>query len=260
MIELKNVWYAHGGRPAIEDVSLKVGKGEIVAIIGPNASGKTTLARMMNALLVPQAGDCKVDGISTREDPMYARKAVGMVFQDPENQAVARHVMDDIAFGPKNLGLPADEVERRVKVSLEAVGIYGLYEREVSGLSGGQKQLLAIAGTLAMRPSYIVLDEPASFLDGKGAKAVRDTMVSLKRNGMGVVVITHDMDEASLADRIVVLDNGRIVADSSPRAIFSDERSLACAGMEPPYAFRLSKELEAVDASSLFEEAMKLCR
>lgn len=160
MIELKDVSFAYKGRRVLDSISLMINKGEHVALIGPNASGKSTLARVMNALLLPDEGDCIVDGINTKDDPVYARRAVGMVFQDPESQAVARRVRDDVAFGPINLELPAGEVESRVMEALDAVGMKSQADREVSGLSGGRKQLLAIAGVLAMRPSYIVMDEP----------------------------------------------------------------------------------------------------
>lgn len=243
MIALRDVSFSYGGRRALEGVSLGIDKGEHVAVIGPNASGKSTLAMMMNALLVPDSGDCIVDGVNTRDDAMHARKAVGLVFQDPECQVVARHVRDDVAFGPVNLGLPAGEVERRIIEALASVDMVSFIDREVSSLSGGQKQLLAMAGVLAMRPSYVVLDEPTSLLDGRGVEAVDRAMAGVKEHGMGIVMITHDMAEALRADRVIVLGGGRIIADAPPRAIFSDGALLESLGFDPPYAFKLMRAL-----------------
>jgi len=257
LIELKDVSFAYKGRRVLDSISLMINKGEHVALIGPNASGKSTLARVMNALLLPDEGDCIVDGISTKDDPVYARRAVGMVFQDPESQAVACRVRDDVAFGPINLGLPAGEVESRVMEALDAVGMKSQADREVSGLSGGRKQLLAIAGLLAMRPSYIVMDEPTSLLDGRGMEAVGGAIAGLKKAGIGVVVITHDMAEALRADRIIVLKDGHIIADAQPQAVFSNEAILTGIGVEPPYAFKL---LQASGTHALVDEVSRICR
>lgn len=257
MIELRGVSYAYKGRRALGGVSLKVDKGEHVALIGPNASGKTTLAMMMNALLIPDEGDCIVDGVSTKDDVMHARKAVGMVFQDPESQIVSRRVGDDVAFGPINIGLSPGEIEIRVKEALAAVGMEGFIDREVSGLSGGRKQLLAIAGALAMRPSYVVMDEPTSLLDGRGREAVGRAITNLKKAGIGITVITHDMAEALQADRIVALMDGRVVSDARPQAFFSDEAAMARIGVEPPYAFKL---LQATGTHAIVDEVSRTCR
>ncbi len=257
MIELRRVSYSYRGRRALDGVSLRFDKGEHVAVIGPNASGKTTLALMMNALLLPDSGDCVVDGVDTRDDAMHARKAVGLVFQDPESQAVARHVRDDVAFGPVNLGLSAKEVNGRVFESLRGVGLDGFAGREVSGLSGGQKQLLAIAGALAMRPSYVVMDEPTALLDGRGREAVNAVIAGLKERGMGVVVITHDMSEAVRAGRVVALDGGRVVADARPHEVFTNKMVLSRLGIEPPYEFRL---LRALGTEMLPEEVRGIWR
>ncbi len=211
----------------------------MLPLLGANASGKSTLAMMMNALLLPDRGDCIVDGVSTKDDPSFARKAVSMVFQDPENQMVARRVRDDTAFGPRNLGLPEDEVERRVENALRAVGLEQYADRGISTLSGGQKQLLAIAGAMAMRPSYIVLDEPTSLLDGNGAKAVRESIARLKSNNTGIVWITHDMEEAMISDTVAVLKDGKMLACLPPEELFSDSRLMAEAGIEAPYTWRL---------------------
>jgi energy-coupling factor transporter ATP-binding protein EcfA2 len=248
MIELKDVLYAYGKHPALRGISLNIGDGEHIALVGPNASGKSTLAMMMNALLMPDRGDCTVEGISTRDDPLFARRSVAMVFQDPEDQAVARKVWDDVAFGPRNLGLSADATERRVKNALKAVGLERQAVKSMAALSGGQRQLAAMAGALAMEPLFIVLDEPTSMLDGDGAKAVRDAILSLKRRGTGIIWITHDMDEAMTADRIVALKEGKVLASGSPDELFCDEELMAKAGIEASYTWRLSKKLKELEA------------
>jgi energy-coupling factor transport system ATP-binding protein len=253
LISLDNVSFSYAGRPALDHISLRIGKGEHVALIGPNSSGKSTLARIMNGLLLPDAGDCLVDGVLTRDDPMHARRAVGMVFQDPESQIISRLVRDDVAFGPGNLGLPGEEISARVRGALEAVGLKGFEGREVSCLSGGQKQLLAIAGILAMRPEFVILDEPTALLDARGSALVRKAMAGLKSDGIGTLIITHDMEEACQADRIVALIRGRIVADMSPAAFFNDSALIARIGVRPPYSLELMKH--AVPA-----EVVRECR
>jgi energy-coupling factor transport system ATP-binding protein len=257
LISLNDVSFNYKGAPALDRISLDIGRGEYVAIAGPNASGKSTLARIMNALLLPQKGDCIVDGVNTKDDPMHARKIVGMVFQDPEIQVVARHVGEDVAFGPRNLGLPKSEVEARVIEALRAVGLKDLAGREVSGLSGGQKQLLAIAGVLAMRPSFVILDEPASFLDHNGSRLVREAITRLVDGGFGVIVITHDMGEASRAKRIIALHEGRVIADGPPEGFFSDSATMAILGVEPPYSYRL---IQASGPGRLAKEVIRGCR
>ena len=202
MIELRHVSYSYGGKPAVRDISLTIKNGDMVAIIGPNASGKSTIAHLASGLIVPDEGDCYVDGINTKEDLYAARKSAGMVFQNPDDQIVSRRVVDDVMFGPMNLGLSPDEAMARATGSLRSVGMERFSGRATHSLSGGQKQLVAIAGVLAMRPSHIIFDEPTAFLDGDGIEAVRGAMQALKNNGMGIVVVTHDMEEALLADRI----------------------------------------------------------
>jgi len=248
VIELKDVFYSYGKRHAIQGISLNINKGEYVALVGPNASGKSTLAMMMNALLLPDRGDCTVEGVKTRDDPLFARSSVAMVFQDPDDQAVARRVWDDVAFGPRNLGLPADAVERRVNGALIAVGLEQHAARGLSTLSGGQKQLAAIAGALAMEPSYIVLDEPTSMLDGKGAKAVKESLISLKNRGTGIIWITHDMEEAMIADRIVILNEGKVLASGLPDELFCDDVLMAKVGIEAPYTWRSLKKIKELEA------------
>ena len=216
----------------------------MVSVIGPNASGKSTLARLINGLILPDEGDCIVDGMSTKEDVYTARRAVGMVFQDPDDQLVSRRVVDDVMFGPLNLGLSSDEAMARAIGSLQSLGIGSLSERATHSLSGGQKQLVAIAGVLAMRPGHILLDEPTAFLDGDGIEAVRGAMLTLKKNGMGMILVTHDMEEAMLADRTIILNEGRIVIDSPTETVFSDEARLLQTGIEMPFRLKLSKALK----------------
>lgn len=241
MISLRGVSFSYGACRALDAISLNIEKGEQVAIIGPNASGKTTLAMVMNALITPDEGDCLVDGIDTKADPMFARRSVGMVFQDPESQVVARRVWDDVAFGPLNLGLSEAETEERVRKALALAGLDDKAKSEVSCLSGGQKQLLAIAGILAMEPSYIVFDEPTALLDGPGCRSVWKAIADLKKQGIGIITITHDMEEALAADRVVALERGRIVADMPPARLFSDEAVMRRIGVRPPYTLELAK-------------------
>lgn len=219
MIEVRHICLSFGRVPALKDVSLKVRAGEHIAIMGPAASGKSTLAKVMDGLLLPDAGDCLVEGISSRDDRMHARRLVGLVFQEQEDQAVARRVEDDIAFGPSNLG--AEDVGERVAEALRLAGIKGLAGRNIHSLSGGQKQLVAIAGVLAMRPAYLVLDEPTSMLDSPGTQMIMETIAVLKKEGRGIVVITQDPAVAAVADRLVVLSSGSIAAQGPPREVFS---------------------------------------
>jgi len=254
LIEIKDVYYSYRGRTALQGVSLEVKEKEHLALIGPNASGKSTLALMMNALLLPDKGDCTVDGVSTKENPDYARRSVAMVFQNPEDQLVSRRVWDDVAFGPGNLGLPYDVIEQRVKSALTAVGLEQYAGRSSHTLSGGQKQLLAIAGALAMEPSYIVLDEPTALLDGVGAKAVRDAVIALRQSGKGIVWITHDMEEAMAADTIAVLKKGKILASMAPGELFNDAALMEEAGLEAPYTWRLKSLIGQRSASRAVNE------
>lgn len=244
MIQLKHVCYSYDGIPAVDDVSLTIRDGEAIAIMGPNASGKSTLARIINALLLPDSGDCIVDGINTRDDPYHARQRVGMVFQDPEDQIVSRRVEDDVIFGPLNLGLPAGDIALRVKEALSIVKMETLAGRSTRGLSGGQKQRLAIAGILAMRPSYIALDEPTSLLDSEGTLAVREAIAMLKGTGTGIIIITHDPYEAMLADNIVILDRGQVAMQGSPAEVLSKADMLDEIGLDVPDFVRMSRRFD----------------
>lgn len=219
MIEVRQVCLSFGRVPALKDVSLEVRAGEHVAIMGPAASGKSTLAKVMDGLLLPDSGECLVNGISTRDDPMHARRLAGLVFQEPEDQVVARRVEDDIAFGPRNLSL--DDVRERVAEAMRLAGIEGLAGHNIHSLSGGQKQLVALAGVLAMRPAFLILDEPTAMLDATGTRMVTETIAAQKKAGRGIVVITQDPAMAVAADRLVVMSAGSIVAQGIPREIFT---------------------------------------
>ena len=230
---------------ALRNVSFEVESGSFVALVGMNGSGKSTLAKLLNGLFVPSQGTILIDGLDTKNDDSIfeVRKRVGMVFQNPDNQAVATIVEDDIAFGPENLGIPRDEIVERVDEALEAVGMTENRDRTFSKLSGGQKQRVAIAGVLAMRPDIVVFDESTSMLDPKGRKEIMDIAKSLHEKGITIINITHHMDEAVMADRIIVLKNGQIIADDTPEKIFSSN-VIQAAGLTLPMSAKISEELK----------------
>lgn len=233
--------------PAIRDFTFNVKKGEFIAILGHNGSGKSTVAKLSNSILVPDEGKVLVKGMDTAdEDLAYEiRKTVGVVFQNPDNQIVASIVEEDVAFGPENLGLPREEIRKRVDDSLKAVGMYEYRHHEPHKLSGGQKQRVAIAGIIAMRPECIFLDEPTAMLDPKGRKEVMETVTKLNREyGMSIVFITHFMEEAALADRVAVIDNSRLLLDGTPKEVFEQEELLRSVGLDIPQITRLSRELK----------------
>ncbi len=239
---LYHVFRLEDGRQiaAVRAVDLTIGRGEFVALIGPNGSGKSTLARHFNALLLPTSGSVWVDGLSTA-DPANLwriRRRVGMVFQNPENQIVASTVEEDVAFGPENRALPPAEIRQRVDDALALVGLRDRRTTPPQMLSGGQKQLLAVAGALAAHPDCIVFDEPTSMLDPRGRHQVMDTIRRLNSEaGLTVVLITQAMEEATAARRILAMDRGRIVLQGDPRAVFAQEERLADLGLElPPMA------------------------
>ena len=226
----------------LEDVSLDIQPGEFVAVLGHNGSGKSTLAKHFNAILLPTAGTVYVGGIDTKqEDRLYdIRQTVGMVFQNPDNQLVATIVEEDVAFALENLGVPPEEIRRRVDESLKAVGMYEYREHAPHQLSGGQKQRVAIAGIIAMRPQCIVLDEPTAMLDPQGRREVLRTIRQLgDQFGITVVLITHYMDEAAQCDRVVVVDNGKVILDGAPRAVFSHVEQLKKVGLDVPQVTEL---------------------
>lgn len=222
---------------ALENISLDIEKGDFIAVLGHNGSGKSTFAKHLNALLTPSEGTIWVDGINTKNDELVwnIRQNTGMVFQNPDNQLVATVVEEDIAFGPENLGVEPAEIRRRVDEALQMVGMDGYQKNTPSKLSGGQKQRIAIAGILAMRPQCIVLDEPTAMLDPIGRRDVMDTIHKLnKENGITIILITHYMDEAVSADKVYVIDDGRIVMHGIPKEIFSQVEKMKAYGLDVP--------------------------
>ena len=237
-----------GERRALDDVSLAIERGEFVAVLGSNGSGKSTLAKHLNALLLPTEGVCRVDGIDTREEAEVwrIRQKVGMVFQNPDNQLIAAVVEDDVAFGPENLGVPSAEIRQRVDEALAAVNMTAFRSYAPHLLSGGQKQRVAIAGTLAMQTEAIVFDEATAMLDPEGRAEILSIVKRLhEEQQITVIYITHFMEEAAAADRVVVLDQGHVVMDAPPRAVFSHADELRALGLEVPLAVEMRDRLRA---------------
>lgn len=232
---------------AIVDLSVTIKKGEFVCLIGRNGSGKSTFAKLSNAILLPDEGVVTVDGIDTKDDgkKFDIRKKVGMIFQNPDNQIVATAVDEDVAFGPENLGIEREEIIKRVDFSLEAVGMTDYKNYEPHKLSGGQKQRVAIAGVIAMRPDYIFFDESTSMLDPKGRKQILKLAKKLNRElGIGIVFITHHMREVSMFDRVIVLGDGKIVLDDSPENLFSNIENLKSFGLDLPEVSKFALKLK----------------
>lgn len=229
------------GKRALNGVSLDIEKGSFVAIVGMNGSGKSTLAKCLNGLLVPSSGRVIVDGFDTASEEHIwdIRSRVGMVFQNPDNQLVSSIVEDDVAFGPENLGIEPKEIRRRVDDALTRVGMYEKKDKGAHMLSGGQKQRVAIAGAIAMRPDCIVFDEPTAMLDPKGRASVMSIIRDLNAEGITCILITHFMNEAEQADRIIVLKRGELICDRTPEALFSDREMIERAGLEMPPAIEL---------------------
>lgn len=252
-----------GGNKVLENISLDIPKGQFTAILGHNGSGKSTLAKHFNGMLLGNLGKVYVNGIDTADDDRIydVRQTVGIVFQNPDNQLVATIVEEDVAFAPENLGLPPAQIRERVDEALNAVDMYKYRLHSAHQLSGGQKQRIAIAGVIAMRPECIVLDEPTAMLDPKGRKSVMKTIKRLNSEfGITIVLITHYMDEAAQAERVVVMDSGRIIMDDVPKKIFSQVDRLTEVGLDVPQVTQLAYELkkEGVDISLevLTEEEM----
>ena len=248
-VSFENVKFSYreeDGEFAVNGVTLSVEEGEFVAVLGRNGSGKSTLAKMINALLVPTEGTVTVFGLDTSEqkNTFEIRKSAGMVFQNPDNQTVASIVEDDVAFGPENIGVPREEIGKRIDFALDAVGMQAFRQATPSRLSGGQKQRIAIAGVLAVMPKIMILDESTAMLDPKGRREVMDVVKRLnKERGMTVILITHFMDEALEAGRSVVMHRGEIVMDGTPEEIFSRADELESYNLTLPRAAYISKKL-----------------
>jgi energy-coupling factor transport system ATP-binding protein len=230
---------------AIDNVSLEIPRGSFTAIIGRNGSGKSTLAKNLNALLLPTSGEIWIDGYNTRdpESLWQVRQRAGMVFQNPDNQLVSSIVEDDVAFGPENLAIPPDEIRIRVDESLKAVGMYEERKKAPHLLSGGQKQRIAIAGVVAMKPQCIILDEPTAMLDPRGRDEVMAIMKKLHQEGITILLITHFMEEAAQAERVIIMDQGRICMDGTPEEIFARSREIRELSLDVPLPVELAEGL-----------------
>ena len=247
IIEVRDVSFSYEDErqddPVLRGVSLSIRRGEFTAILGHNGSGKSTLAKHLNGILLPHSGKVYVDGMDTADEGklLDIRQTVGMVFQNPDNQIVATIVEEDVAFALENMGVEPAEIRRRVDEALKSVDMYEYREHAPHQLSGGQKQRVAIAGIIAMRPRCIVLDEPTAMLDPKGRREVMKTLRTLAReHGITVVLITHYMDEAAQCDRVVVMDNGSILMDGEPHAVFSRVAELRAVGLDVPQVTELA--------------------
>ena len=252
MIEIEGVSFAYrtgeaDSVPALRELDLGIKSGQLVAIIGHNGSGKSTLVKLLTAVLYPDEGEIRIDGIPVREENQWEiRSRVAVVFQDPDDQLIMNRVADDVAFGPENLGLPREEIGERVEFALGALGLEGIGDRLIEDLSPGQKQRVAIAGALAMRPHFLILDEPTSLLPGALAGRLISTVRDLnRREGMGVLHVTHSMSEAALFDRVVVVDDGRKVMDGPPAEVFRRVEELREIGLDVPLAASLAHRLRA---------------
>jgi len=273
VIVAENLTYSYPGSEdtapvqVFEDLNLEIKRGTFVAVLGHNGCGKSTLAKHFNAIVLPSGGSVHVFGLDTRDEAclLQIRQKVGMVFQNPDNQIVSNVVEEDVAFAPENLGIEPEEIRRRVDDALKEVGMYKYREHAPHMLSGGQKQRIAIAGVIAMRPACIVLDEPTAMLDPQGRKEVLKAVTRLnKEHGMTVVLITHHMAEAALADRVVVMSEGAIIADGTPKEVFVQVEKLQSVGLTVPETTLLIHELNRegydlpLDALSVDECAQAL--
>ena len=273
IIEVNNISFEYiteeDSFKAIDDLSLNIKEGEFLVIIGHNGSGKSTLSKNLNAILMPTKGNILIDGMDTREEEKLwdIRQTAGMVFQNPDNQIVATVVEEDVAFGPENLGIKPEEIRRRVDESLKSVGIYELRDRQPHLLSGGQKQRVAIAGIIAMKPKCVIFDEATAMLDPSGRKEVMSTIKRLnKEENISVIHITHFMEEAVDADRVIVMEKGKKVLEGTPKQVFSKIDMLKKIGLDVPYMTELSKELNKEglkiesDILTVDEMVMQLCQ
>lgn len=254
IIEIKNVSFDYSNQDeegvsytAVKNLSLNIERGSFTVILGHNGSGKSTLAKMLNGLNKPTVGDILVDGINTRDEEteIEVKRRVGMVFQNPDNQLIASIVEEDVAFGPENLGLEPKVIRERVKNALKAVGMEEYANSTPHRLSGGQKQRIAIAGIIAMEPECLVLDEPTAMLDPKGRREIISTLHKLnKEKGITVILITHYMEEAENADRVLVMNDGEIIKDSTPKEVFMDVELLKSVGLDVPQTTELLYSLQ----------------
>ena len=271
IIEVKDVEFRYEGaeEEAVAGVSLRVERGEFVAVLGRNGSGKSTFAKLLNALNIPQKGEIWIDGVAAHEETnsLEVRKKCGMVFQNPDNQIVATVVEEDCAFGLENLGVPPEEIRRRVDEALRVVGMRDYAEAAPHMLSGGQKQRVAIAGVLAMRPKIIVFDESTAMLDPSGRREVFSVAEELnRRDGITIVWITHFMDEALRAGRLLVMDAGRVALEGAPREVFQKTEEIRRMGLDVPPMAQLAAQLRAdgvplrADIMTVEEMAVELCR
>jgi energy-coupling factor transport system ATP-binding protein len=257
IIKIENVKYKYAkedSKYAVDNVTLNIKKGEFTAIIGHNGSGKSTLAKLINSLLLPIEGKIFVKDMDTSDDSKLwdIRQTAGMVFQNPDNQLVATIVEEDIAFGPENQGVESSEIRRRVDDALNTVGMYEYRTRPPHLLSGGQKQRIAIAGILALNSDCIILDEPTAMLDPSGRREVMDTLKKLNKQGKTILLITHYMDEAVEADRVVIMDKGNIKLDGTPKEVFKNLDEIKKYGLDVPQVTELAQELrkEGLDIPS----------
>lgn len=272
IIEVKNVTYEYSDEQtthiAVKNLNLNIEKGSFTVILGHNGSGKSTLAKMLNGLNKPTSGDILVNGINTKDEEteIEVKRLVGMVFQNPDNQLVASIVEEDVAFGPENLGLESSVIRQRVDNALKAVGMYDFRKSTPHRLSGGQKQRIAIAGIIAMEPECLVLDEPTAMLDPKGRAEIVNTLEKLnKENGITVILITHYMEEAQNAHRVIVMNDGEIIEDGSPKEIFKKVELLKSVGLDVPQTTELLYALQrqgfnvSTNVISIKETAEAIC-
>lgn len=276
MINAENVSFKYNssenGSMVLDGVNLKINPGEFVAVLGHNGSGKSTLAKHFNAILLPCEGKVTVDGIDTSyEDKLWdIRSRVAMVFQNPDNQIVATIVEDDVAFAAENLGVPSEEIRQRVDYALEAVGMSKFKKHAPHLLSGGQKQRIAIAGVIAMKPDAIVFDEPTAMLDPIGRAEVMKTIMKLNKDyNITIVLITHNMDEAAVAERVVIMDNGNVIMDDIPSNVFPNVELLKSIGLDVPQVTEIANELkksgvdirtDILTVDECVEELLKICQ
>ena len=278
-IELKNVTFSYITEyddetvktTALKSISLEINRGEFVAVLGHNGSGKSTLAKLLNAINLPESGKVYINGMDTTDDNNLfdIRKTVGMVFQNPDNQIVATVVEEDVAFALENIGVEPHEIRRRVDEALKTVGMYEYREHAPHKLSGGQKQRIAIAGVLAMKPECIVLDEPTAMLDPIGRREIMATITELNKMGVTILLITHYMDEAAKAKRVIVVDSGEIIMDDTPKKVFSQVEKLKSIGLDVPQVTELTHELikegipladDIIDEDECYEALYKLLK